>query len=77
MGYGKPTTVKTNEKSFRNSKSREREIWPYVGIGEWFTACYVMGDTGGFSVRSFSGQILQAAPVSTNQRAWDLESVIK
>ena len=36
-----------------------------------------MGDTGGFSVRSFNGQILQAAPVSTKQRAWDLESMIK
>ena len=37
----------------------------------------MMGDTGDFSVRSFSGQILQAAPVSTKQRALDLESVIK
>ena len=36
-----------------------------------------MGDIGGFSARIFSGQILQAAPVSTKQRAWDQEPVIK
>ena len=34
MGYGKSATVKTHVKSFRNSKPREREISPYVGIGE-------------------------------------------
>ena len=77
IGYGKFATVKTYVKSLRNSKSREREIWSYVGIGEWFIACGVMGDTGGFTVRSFSGQILQAAPVSTKQRAWDLELLRK
>ena len=78
MGYGKSVTVKTHVKSsLRNFKSREREIVPFVGIGEGFTACSVIGDTCGFSVRSFSGQILQAAVVSTKQRAWVLESVIK